>query len=148
MGLDAKSCLTLETPWTVACQAPLSMGFSRQAYWSGCHFLLQRIFPTQGSNPGLLHCRQSLYQLRYKGSPLLILVSFSSPFNLASSGFLAAAPLISNCWNPPFGIQARSRRLESCLEDKGEEKGLGAWECPRALLTINLTCLCYYQLTE
>ena len=28
-------CLTLGTPWTVACQAPLSMGFSRQEYWSG-----------------------------------------------------------------------------------------------------------------
>ena len=114
----------------------------------GCHFLLQRILPTQGSNPGLLHCRQILYQLSYKGSPLLILLSFSSPFNLASGGFLVAASLISNCWNPPFGIQARSRRLESCLEDKGEEKGLRAWESHRALLTINLTCLCYYQLTE
>ena len=36
--LVAKSCLsypTLVTPWTVACQAPLSMGFSRQEYWSG-----------------------------------------------------------------------------------------------------------------
>ena len=29
-GLVTKSCLTLETPWTVACQAPLSMGFSRE----------------------------------------------------------------------------------------------------------------------
>ena len=34
-GLVAKSCPTLATPWTVACQAPLSMGFSRQEYWSG-----------------------------------------------------------------------------------------------------------------
>ena len=32
--------------------------------------LLQWIFPTQGSNPGLPHCRWILYQLRYKGSPL------------------------------------------------------------------------------
>ena len=45
------------TPWMVAYQAPLSMGFSRQEYWSGFHFLLQVIFPTQGSNLGLLHCR-------------------------------------------------------------------------------------------
>ena len=36
----------------------------------GCHFLLQGIFPTQGSNPGLLHCRQILYRVSYKGSPL------------------------------------------------------------------------------
>ena len=51
------------TSWTVAYQAPPSMGFSRQEYWSGCHFLLQRISPTQGSNPGLQHCRQTLYHL-------------------------------------------------------------------------------------
>ena len=31
----AQSCLTLVTPWTAAYQAPLSMGFSRQEYWSG-----------------------------------------------------------------------------------------------------------------
>jgi len=35
----------------------------------GCHFLLQGIFPTQGSNPGLLYCTQILYRLSYKGSP-------------------------------------------------------------------------------
>ena len=55
-GLVAKSCLTLATPWTVACQAPLSMGFSRQGYGVGCHFLLQGIFLIQKSNQGLLHC--------------------------------------------------------------------------------------------
>ena len=32
--------------------------------------LLQGIFPTQGSNPGLLHCKRILYQLSHKGSPL------------------------------------------------------------------------------
>ena len=48
------------TPWTVACQASLSMGFSRQAYWSGCYALLQGIFLIQELNPRLLcllHCR-------------------------------------------------------------------------------------------
>ena len=34
-----------------------------------CHFFLQRILPTQESNPGLLLCRQILYQLSYEGSP-------------------------------------------------------------------------------
>ena len=34
----AKSCLILVTPWTVACQAPMSMGFSRQEDWSGQPF--------------------------------------------------------------------------------------------------------------
>ena len=48
-GLVAKLCLTLVTPWTVACQAPLSMGFSRQEYWSGL------LFPSSGDlpNPGI-----------------------------------------------------------------------------------------------
>ena len=133
------------TPWTAAHQAPLSMWFSRQGYWSGLpfpspgdlpnpginlgcpamqaeslltelqgkpllayserkgkgsrsvvpdslqphglsptsllhpwdfpgnstgvdgHFLLQRIFPIQGWNPGLLHCRQTLYHLSHQG---------------------------------------------------------------------------------
>ena len=48
------------TPWTAACQAPLSMGFSGNNTGVGCHFLLQGIFLTQGSNPGLSHCRQIL----------------------------------------------------------------------------------------
>ena len=50
------------TPRTVVCQAPLSMKFYRQEYWSGLYSLLQGIFPTQGSNLGLLHCRQILYK--------------------------------------------------------------------------------------
>ena len=126
------------TPWIIACQAPLSMEFSRQEYWSGLsfpsparlpdpwikptshalaggffttsatweahsyesksesrsvvsdslrlhelyspwnspgqntgigsHSLLRGIFPTQGSNLGVPHCRQILYQLSHKGS--------------------------------------------------------------------------------
>ena len=56
------------TPWCVPCQVPPSMGFSRQEHWSRFHFLLQ-IFPTQGSNPGLPHCRQTLYCLSHQGSP-------------------------------------------------------------------------------
>ena len=35
----------------------------------GCHALLQGIFPTQGSKPGLLHCRWILYHLSHQGSP-------------------------------------------------------------------------------
>ena len=59
----AQSYLTLGTLWTVVHQAPLSMGFSRQEYWSGLHFLLQGIFPAQRSKlnlPCLLYYRQIL----------------------------------------------------------------------------------------
>ena len=57
---------TLETPYIVARQAPLSMGFPRQEYWSGLPF------PSPGDlcNPGLLHCRQILYRLNHQGSLL------------------------------------------------------------------------------
>ena len=41
----------LVTPWTVACQAPLSMGFSRQEYWSGLPFLSPRDLPDPGVEP-------------------------------------------------------------------------------------------------
>ena len=40
------------TLWTVACQTPLSTGFSRQEYWSGLPFPPPGDLPTQGSNPG------------------------------------------------------------------------------------------------
>ena len=139
--------------WTVAHQAPLSLGFSRQKYWNVLPFpspgyisdpgiklacpalagiffmlshqgspyflmkwsescsvmsdsfnpglhgpwnspgqntgvgslsLLREIFSTQGSNPGLLHCRQILYQLSHKGSPK-ILEWVAYPFSGGSS---------------------------------------------------------------
>ena len=51
----------------IAWQAPWSMGFSRQEYWSGSHSLFQAIFATQGWNLGLLHYRQILYRLNHQG---------------------------------------------------------------------------------
>ena len=49
--LVTKPCLALATPWTVACQVPLSMGFLRQEYWSGL------TFPPPGDlpDPGIKH---------------------------------------------------------------------------------------------
>ena len=49
----AQSCPTFVTLWTVAHQTPLAMGLCKQEYWR-CHFLLQKIFPTQELNPHLL----------------------------------------------------------------------------------------------
>ena len=51
------------SPWTVAHQAPLATGFSRQEYWSGVPFPSPGNLPDQGSNLGLLrllHCRPIL----------------------------------------------------------------------------------------
>ena len=48
-GLVARSCSTLAIPWTVPRQAPLSIGFSRQEYWSGLPFPSPEDLP----NPGI-----------------------------------------------------------------------------------------------
>ena len=57
------------TPWAVACTRLLRpWDFLGKSTGGGCHFLLQGIFPTQGSNPGLPHCRQTLYHLSHQGS--------------------------------------------------------------------------------
>ena len=53
-GLVAKSCPTLATPWTVACQVPLSMGFSRPEYWMGLLFPSPGDLPNPGIEPGSL----------------------------------------------------------------------------------------------
>ena len=56
------------TPWTIALQAPLSMEFSRQEYWSRLPILLQGYLPDQGSNLGLLRWRQIPYRLIHQGN--------------------------------------------------------------------------------
>ena len=61
------------TPWTVACQAPLSKDSPGKNPGVGYHASSRGIFLTQGSNPHLLcllHCRQVLYHKRPLGSPL------------------------------------------------------------------------------
>ena len=58
------------TPWTVALQVSLSIEIL-QARISGvgCHTLLQEFFPTQRSNPGVLHCRWIFLQTESPGKP-------------------------------------------------------------------------------
>ena len=57
------------TPWIVACSKLLHpWDFQGESTGMGCYFLLQGIFPTQGLNPGLSHCRQKLYHLSHQGS--------------------------------------------------------------------------------
>ena len=85
VGLVSLSCLTLCNP--MDCNLP---GFfvhgdsPGKNTGEGCHALLQGIFPAQGSNPGLLHCRWILYQLSHKGSPR-ILEWVAYPFSNGSS---------------------------------------------------------------
>ena len=60
------------TLWTVACQSPLSMEFPSQEYWSGLSCPPPGIFPIQGSNPGLPHCRADSLPLSHLDSPMYI----------------------------------------------------------------------------
>ena len=89
------------TPWTVAHQALLSMEFSKQEYWSGCHFLLQGIFPTQGSNPRLLHWQVDSLPLHHLGSPdyhlFLQIVVLAHIHALSSSCFWAVSAGLNSC---------------------------------------------------
>ena len=62
----AQSCPTLCDPMDTRLLRPWD--FLGKSTRVGCHFLLQGLFRTQRSNPGLLHCRQMLYRLSHQGS--------------------------------------------------------------------------------
>ena len=67
--LVAQLCLTLHDPIDCSLTGSSVHGDSPcNNTGVGCHAFLQGIFPTQGSNPGLLHCRWILYQLSHQGS--------------------------------------------------------------------------------
>ena len=80
-----RSCLTLCN--LMGCSLPGSFvhgDFPGKNTRLACHFLFQGIVPTQGLNPGLLHCRQILYNLSHQESPR-ILEWVSYPFSSRSS---------------------------------------------------------------
>ena len=65
---------SLQPLWTVACQAPLSMRFSRQEYWSGLSFPTPRDLSNPGINPHLLcllHWQVNSLPLHHLGSLFL-----------------------------------------------------------------------------
>ena len=66
-GLVAKLCPTLATPWTVACQAPLPVGFSRHEYWSGLPFPSPGDLPNPGIKPRSPALTQDIYSRGRRG---------------------------------------------------------------------------------
>ena len=95
------------TPWTVAHQAPPSMGFSRQEYWSGLPFPSPgNLLDTGVVNLGLLHCWWILYHLSHQGNLTL-------------------------CWGGAFGSgRVDPVPLKSCPGDNHLlQKAPGAPEC-------------------
>ena len=94
------------TPWTVAYQAPLSMGFSRQEYWSGLLFPSPGIFLSQGLNSHLLlllHWQADSLALRHLGNPFFEHICCSSDLCwqcLSMLGDLEAVSHGSGAWEP------------------------------------------------
>ena len=77
----AQSCQTLCNP--MDCSLPDSSVHGNSPGKNtgvGCHDLLQGIFLTQGLNPGLLHCRQTLYHPSHQGSPFIALIAYNIYF--------------------------------------------------------------------
>ena len=76
------SCVQLfATPWTVARQAPLSMRFSRQEYWSGLPFPSPGDVPDPGIEPRSPALQADSLQLSYEGSPLFVWNSLKLNFS-------------------------------------------------------------------
>ena len=100
------SCARLfVTPWTIACQPPQSMGFSRQENWMGCHFLLQGIFPTQGLKLHLLYWHADSLPLSHLGSP----------FSPATSPLCHSTPVVwASLLSPALASLFYPRDLSSC----------------------------------
>ena len=64
----------------------------------GCHALLQGIFPAQGLNPSLPHCRRILYQLSYQGSPKANLVSLGKKRRMQVTGYWDKPACLLTLW--------------------------------------------------
>ena len=91
--LSRFSCVQLfATPWTVATQAPLSMGFSRQEYWSGLLHPPSGDLPDPGSNPRLL------YLLHWQPGSLLLAQS-GKRLQISSPSVTSPFPFsVGFCW--------------------------------------------------
>ena len=93
----------------------LSMGFSRQEYWTGLPFPSPGELPNPGIRPDLLHCRQILYQLSYKGKPLNIVAYILYFYSFFSLGycflFLFLQALLLSCFISLFHIWASDAQI-------------------------------------
>ena len=80
--------LLFATPWTIAHQAPLSMEFSRQEYWSGLSFLSPADLPNPGLDSCLLNWQADSLPLNHLRSPILLVTNTKSNVYLAIKLYL------------------------------------------------------------
>ena len=110
-GLVTKSCLTLVTPWTVACQAPLSMGFSRQEYWSGLPCPSPEDLPDLGTEPRSPTLEADSLLTEPIGKPQWASVQFSS----VAQSCPTLRPHESQQARPPCSSPTPGVHSDSCL---------------------------------
>ena len=83
LGLVTQLCPTLATPWTVACRASLSMGFSRQEYWSGLSFPSPGALPDPGIEPRSPASQADSLPTEPPGDGIWILVKWQAPCSIS-----------------------------------------------------------------
>ena len=124
--LSPLESLPLSTVWKVESESESHSGvsdsFQGQNTGVGTLSLLQGIFPIQGSNPGLPHCRRLLYQLRHKGSPLK---------SWSSIKFTCTIKIVSHQILPTFKYRLRSSFLRTS-PDQSHFLGLSSTVLPTA----------------
>ena len=134
----------------------------------GCHFLLQGVFLTQDTDPDLLHCRQILYQLIYKGSPTLSVAAAAaeslqscltlcdpvdgSPPGCPVPGILQARTLewvaisFSNAWKWKVKVKSFSHVRPSVTHGLQPTRLLHLWDFPGKSTGVGCHCLLWlYQ---
>ena len=113
------------TPWTVAHQAPLSMEFSRQEYWSGLSFPSPEDLPNSGIEPGSPHCRQILYHLSCQG----MIYNVSSDDQPTSKYSLSICSYLQHCESESRSVVSNSLQphgLYSPRNSPGQNTGVGS----------------------
>ena len=113
--LVAKSCLTLVTPWTVACQALLSVGFSRREYWSGLPFPSPGDLPDPGIEP-TCQCRscKSKIPWRWAWQPTPVFSPRESHGQTSLEGYSPWG--ITNSWTRLKQLSKTQHRLHKTLQ--------------------------------
>ena len=137
-------CLTLCDPMDCSPPDPSVHGDSPGMNTGmGCHALLQGIFPIQGSNAGLLHCRRILYQLSYQGSPIFATSRDYTVLGILQPILLERVAIPSPTDFPKPGIKPGSPALQvDSLPAELPGKPL------RALSGIKKTNLCWFGSTS
>ena len=135
--LVTQLCLTFCDPMEPASSSV--HGFSRQEYWSGLPFLVQGIFPAQGLNLGLLHCRQILYHLSHQRNIF---------YNIGIYNIYIMFMLhMMWCREPPWEIPPMTKVMRERPDRQKQIRTRGIpWTClniyPKTKICLLFTILC------